>query len=224
MTAAPALPASIDGPEAFQRVFRVSRAQMDRLQIYAELLHKWQNAVSLVAPGSLPALWSRHFADSAQLVPLIGAARACLDFGSGAGFPGLVCAILLSGRPAPIVHLVESNARKCAFLRDVARQTGTAVEIHNARIEDVAGRGKVAEADVVMARGVAPLDRLLALADPYLRSGATGLFPKGRRAQQEVAEARRTREFELLAHASMTDPDGRILEIRASRRLEGGTG
>jgi 16S rRNA (guanine527-N7)-methyltransferase len=223
MTAAPVTPVSIDGPEAFRRAFRVTGAQMDRLRIYADLLQKWQKAVNLVAPDSLSALWSRHFADSAQLVPLIGSARICVDFGSGAGFPGLVCAVLMVDTGETSMHLIESNARKCAFLRDVARQTGTAVEIHNARIEDVAAQSKVVSADVVMARGVAPLDRLLELAAPFFYSGAAGLFPKGRRALQEAAEARRTWQFELRTHASMTDPDGRILEIRAPRRVEGRT-
>jgi len=223
MTAGQAAPLIIDGPEAFQRAFHIGGAQMDRLRIYAELLRKWQKAVNLVAPDSLPAMWSRHFADSAQVAPFIGSARTCIDFGSGAGFPGLVCAVLMADSRETTIHLVESNARKCAFLREVARQTGTAVEIHNARIEDLATQGTVMPADVVMARGVAPLDRLLDLAEPFFSLGAAGLFPKGRRAEQEVSDARRTWQFELCAHASMTDPDGRILEIRAPRRAEGRT-
>lgn len=223
MTAGPDASLSIDGPDAFQRAFDLTQPQMDRLRRYAELLAKWQRAVNLVAPDSLPAMWSRHFADSAQLVPLIGSARTCIDFGAGAGFPGLVCAVLMAEKRETTIHLVESNARKCSFLREVARQTGTAVEIHNARIEDMAARGKVNRTDVVMARGVAPLDRLLELVEPYFRSGAVGLFPKGRRAEQEVADAKRTWQFELRTHASTTDPGSRILEIRAPRRAEDGT-
>lgn len=223
MTAAPEAPLSIDGPDALQRAFVLTPQQMDSLRTYADLLAKWQKAVNLVAPDSLAAMWSRHFADSAQLVPLIGSARTCIDFGAGAGFPGLVCAVLMADKRETTFHLVESNARKCAFLREVARQTGTAVEIHNARIEDMAARGKVNRSDVVMARGVAPLGRLLELAEPYFRLGAVGLFPKGRRAEQEVADAKRTWQFQLHAHASMTDPGSRILEIRTPRRARDGT-
>jgi len=210
----------IDGPDTFARAFGLSEMQMERLKAYAELLQRWQRAVNLVAPDSLPALWSRHFADSAQLVPLIADSRICLDFGSGAGFPGLVCAVLMADRADMAIHLVESNARKCAFLREVARQTGTSVEIHNARIEDVASRGRVADVDVVMARAVAPLDRLIVCAEPYMSAGAFGLFPKGRRAAQEVAEAQRVWRFQMQMHASITDPEGRIMEVRGVRRLE----
>jgi 16S rRNA (guanine527-N7)-methyltransferase len=194
---------------------------MEQFRTYAELLQKWQKAVNLVAPDSLSTIWSRHFADSAQLAPMIGSARSCLDIGSGAGFPGMVAAIMLASHHGTVVHLVESNARKCAFLREVARQTGTAVEIHNARIEDIAVRGRVTDVDVVMARGVAPLDGLLALAEPYLRSKAFGLFLKGRRVEREIAEARQSWVFDLQAHVSMTDPDSQIIEIGALGRLEG---
>lgn len=210
------------GPEDFRRRFGATPDQTERLETYAALLRQWQKAVNLVAPDSLDAVWHRHFADSAQLLSLIPANATCLDFGAGAGFPGLVVAILLDGRARP-VHLVESNARKCAFLRDVARQTATPVEIHNARIEEIAARGTVTQVDVVMARGVAPLTRLLALSQPFFGAETIGLFPKGQRAHAEIREARKAWAFDLRAHPSVTDPDGKILEVRGLERLEGRT-
>lgn len=210
------------GRESFRSEFGVTSEQIAKLETYAMLLRKWQKAVNLVARDSLDAIWQRHFADSAQLVPLIQGGSRCLDFGAGAGFPGLIVAILTADTGTK-VHLVESNARKCAFLREVGRQTGTPVEIHNARVEEIAARGTVTDVDVVMARAVAPLARLLEWSQPFFRSGTVGLFLKGRRADQEIAEARKAWTFELRAHPSATEPDGTVLEIRALERLEGRT-
>jgi 16S rRNA (guanine527-N7)-methyltransferase len=210
------------GPAAFRTEFGATPEQIVKLETYADLLRKWQKAVNLVAPESLDAIWHRHFADSAQLVPLIRPDSACLDFGAGAGFPGMVVAIL-AARCGVHVYLVESNARKCAFLREISRQTGTSVEIHNARVEEIAAGGTVTDIDVVMARGVAPLARLLKWSEPFFRAGAIGLFPKGRKADEEIADARKAWTFELRAHPSATEPGGKVLEIRALERLEGRT-
>lgn len=204
-------------------VFNASPAQMEKLETYAALLRKWQKAVNLVSPGSLDAVWQRHFADSAQLLRFVPPGSTCLDFGSGAGFPGMILAILAGPTDGLRFHLVESNARKCAFLREVARQTGTAVEIHNARIEEITGRGTVTQADVIMARGVAPLATLFELSRPLFRCGTIGLFPKGRRANGEVAEARKAWTFDVRAHPSVTEPGGKVLEVGALERLEGRT-
>jgi len=210
------------GPAEFRDAFGVSDARMQRLETYAALLRKWQTAVNLVAPDSLDVVWKRHFADSAQLLPLIRPGAVCLDFGTGAGFPGMVIAMLSASPDEARVQLVESNARKCAFLRDVARQTATPVEIHNARIEEIAARGTVTQVDVIMARGVAPLAKLLELSRPFFGRETVGLFLKGRRAEAEIDDARRGWAFDLRAHASMTEPDGQVLEVRALERLEGG--
>ncbi len=210
------------GPETFKAEFGATSEQIASLEVYAALLRKWQQAMNLVARDSLQTLWRRHFADSAQLLPFIPPGSACLDFGAGAGFPGLVVAILAADAGTH-VHLVESNARKCAFLREVARQTGTPVEIHNARVEDITDRGTVAHIDVVMARGVAPLTKLLEWSHPFFRSGTLGLFLKGRRANEEIALAREAWTFEARTHPSATEPDGKVLEIRALERLEGKT-
>src|SRR5215467_4133711 len=126
----------IEGPQDFAEVFKVPRETIHRLIRYAELLALWQKSKNLVAPSTLPALWSRHFADSAQLCGLALEARLWLDLGSGAGFPGLVVAILQSGRPGFRMHLVESNRKKCAFLAEVVRATEAPVDIHAMRIED----------------------------------------------------------------------------------------
>jgi len=209
-------------PDAFQRAFGATSADIEKLETYAALLRKWQRAVNLVSPDSLDTVWQRHFADSAQLLPFIHPGSTCLDFGSGAGFPGMVVAIL--GAPGGTrVHLVESNARKCAFLREVGRQTATAVEIHNARIEEIATRGTVTSIEVVMARGVAPLVRLLELSQPFFRRATVGLFLKGRRADDEIAEARKGWTFDLDMHPSATEPDGKVLQVRSLERLEGRT-
>jgi len=210
------------GPEDFQADFGATPDQITRLETYADLLRKWQKAVNLVAPHSLNAIWHRHFADSAQLVRLIPPHSTCLDFGAGAGFPGMVVAIL-SAETSTHVHLVESNTRKCAFLREVARATGTSVEIHNARVEEIAARGTVAGIDVVMARAVAPLTALLDWSAPFFRGETVGLFLKGRRYDEEIAKARGTWTFECNAHPSVTEPEGAVLEIRALERLEGRT-
>jgi 16S rRNA (guanine527-N7)-methyltransferase len=210
------------GPTSFQASFAATPAQIAKLETYAALLRKWQKAVNLVARDSLDAIWHRHFADSAQLLQLISPGSSCLDFGTGAGFPGMVIAIL-SVETGARVHLVESNARKCAFLREVARQTGTSVEIHNARVEEIATKGTVNGVDVVMARGVAPLAKLLEWSQPFFRGDTIGLFLKGRRVDGEIDEARKAWTFALRAHPSVTEPDGKVLEIRALERLEGRT-
>ncbi len=146
MTGREGVPEIIDA-QSFSAHFGVSRETLDRLEVYAEALIRWQKAINLVAPATLPHLWHRHFADSAQLADLVPtAARSLVDLGSGAGFPGLVLALMLgaSEKKAPEVGaqgltrviLVESDSRKAAFLRDVARLTGTAVEILSTRIEN----------------------------------------------------------------------------------------
>ena len=221
MTPAPSRDLPAFGSDEFRKTFGATDAQMERLESYAALLGKWQKAVNLVAPDSLDVVWQRHFADSAQLLPLIPRGAACLDFGTGAGFPGMVIAMLSASQGQAPVHLVESNARKCAFLRDVARQTATPVEIHNARIEEIAARGTVTQVDVIMARGVATLAKLLELSYPFFGRESVGLYLKGRRAEAEIDGARRGWVFDLRAHGSMTEPNGQILEIRALKRLEG---
>jgi 16S rRNA (guanine527-N7)-methyltransferase len=213
-----AQPAPIRGPSEFREAFAVSRETLERLELYARLLEQWQRTINLVAPASLPQLWHRHFADSAQLVALARPdARTWIDLGSGAGFPGLVVAALLAGTNHCEVTLVESDTRKCAFLREVARQTGIAVDIVNGRIESLSTQARIASVDMISARALAPLHRLCSLAAPLFTRDTLALFPKGREVQAELHEARRHWAFESACVPSLTDRDGRIVQVRALR-------
>ena len=193
-----------------------SREALERLEVLEVLeaeVRRWTPAINLVSQGSLPDLWTRHVADSAQLWPLAPGARTWVDLGAGAGFPGLVVAAL--GAPALAVTLIESDGRKAAFLRGTARAMGLAVTVLDQRAEAAPPQG----ADVVSARALAPLAALLPLVARHLAPAGTALLPKGRAAQAEVAEARaRGWRFDLDAVQSRTDPDGRILRLRALAR------
>ena len=199
-----------DGPEILAHL-NLPEAALARLGLYAELLVKWQKSINLVGPDTIPSLWRRHFLDSAQLFPLLPQGiHRLVDMGSGAGFPGLVLALL----GAPDVHLIESDARKCAFLREVARVTETMVTLHNSRVEKVAPLG----ADLVTARALAPLDKLLAWAEPHLLPGGHCLFLKGRGAEDELTIA--AKEWNIAAQriASLSDPSGLVLHLKEVRR------
>jgi len=208
--------ASITGPEDFARSFGVSRETIDQLLTYEALLRQWQRTINLVAPSTLDAVWSRHFADSAQLFPLApeGALR-WLDLGSGAGFPGLVLGIMLGCRPGARITLVESDTRKAAFLSEVARRTGAPVDIRPERIEKCATQSKLGAIDVITARALAPLPRLLELAAPAFSAHTVALFLKGREAEAEVDAAREQWAFDATLRPSLTDAGGRIVTIRA---------
>jgi 16S rRNA (guanine527-N7)-methyltransferase len=194
----------------------VSRETEQRLSALVDELRRWQAVKNLIGPGTLDRIWTRHVADSAQLIDGAPDAARWLDLGSGAGFPGLVVAILLRDRPGAEVHLVESNGRKCAFLRHAARVTGAAAVVHEARLETIvepfAGR-----IDVVTARALAPLANLIAWTRPLLASGSIGLFPKGREAQAELTEAAKSWRFTAQITPSRTSSDGRILRIEGLR-------
>jgi 16S rRNA (guanine527-N7)-methyltransferase len=191
-------------PGSFAAATGISDQTLARLQAYAGLLAAWSARINLVAASTLADPWRRHFLDSAQLHPLIPtAAESLVDLGSGAGFPGLVLAIMgIRG-----VELVESDARKCAFLREAARMAGAAVTIRNARIETVPAR----PVSVVTARGCAPLDRLLVYSQRFIGPETVCFFPKGEQARQELAAAQQEWEFDVASHPSRTDPRGVIL-------------
>jgi 16S rRNA (guanine527-N7)-methyltransferase len=206
----------------FASAFQVSHETVEKLKLYESLLIKWQKAVNLVAPATIPQLWQRHFADSAQLLRLAPHAKTWVDLGSGGGFPALVIAIMLANQRECHVHLVESNARKCAFLAEVARQTGAPARVHNVRIADAVAAGAVPAADVVTARALAPLDALIELALPFFGNASTALFLKGREAGVEIADARKRWVFDLKIHPSISDAEGQILEIGKPVLIEGG--
>lgn len=204
--------------EGFAAQSHVSRETLTRLETYERLLRKWQPAINLVSRDSLADVWRRHFLDSAQLADRIPTAQAqtIVDIGSGAGFPGLVLAIL-AGAPAwPwTVHLVESDSRKCAFLATVARETGAAATVHNRRIEQLAAVKPHVAADLVVARALAPLDKLLSYAVPLLKPDGACLFLKGEAAEDELTAARKTWNMTIDRWPSRSGPTGVILRIGA---------
>lgn len=184
----------------------------DKFARYESLLRKWQGAINLVGSETLNDFRSRHIDDSAQLVPYIPAgAKILFDFGSGAGFPGLVLAML---RPDLDVHLLESDSRKCAFLGAVSRETKTPAIIHNIRIED-ADADILPLPDVIAARALAPLETLLDYALPWRKKnpGLVLLFLKGGRASAEIEQAKKAHDFSCQLYASRTDPSGGIIKI-----------
>lgn len=198
----------------FQTAWGASEAQMADLQAYLALLSAWNEKMNLVGPSALAEFWPRHAFDSAQLLKLKPEALAWADLGAGAGFPGLVLAILLKGTPGAKVHLVESMAKRCRFLSEVAQKLALPAQIHNARAEDLGIR-----VDIVTARACAPLWRLLGYAEPYLKRGATGLFLKGQDVVAELTEATKYWKFEAELSASSSSPDGRILQVKGLSRV-----
>ena len=216
----------IEGPEDFAATFNVSRETIDRLTTYEELLRQWQKAVNLVAPGTLDAVWHRHFADSAQLLTLAPPGpHHWIDLGSGGGFPGLVIAILLAEAPSPgprgepshHVTLIESDTRKAAFLREVIRKVGisgaVAVDVLSIRAESARIKVNDSFPRVICARALAPLDRLFELAAPLSPPGTTALMCKGKGVAEELQTAEMTWNFNVELVPSVTDRDGRIAVI-----------
>lgn len=189
----------------------VSRETLDRLEHYLALLNKWNPKINLVSPNTLVEAWTRHFVDSAQIFNLVPEnTSSWVDLGTGGGFPGMVVAILGKElNPDLEVSMVESDVRKCAFLRTVARETGINATVYNKRIEAV----DPLNADVVSARALAALPLLLELSTRHVKSGGKLLFPKGMRWKSEVEEARKSWTFALENHTSVTDPNAVILEI-----------
>lgn len=198
----------------------VSRETSERLDRFVELLLSWQRRTNLIAPSTVSQLWTRHIADSLQLLDLAPQARVWADLGSGAGFPGLVIATALAGKPGAIVHLVESNTKKASFLREAQRLTGAPASVHLQRIEDFAASFQ-GPLEVVTARAVAPLKSLLGQCFPLLgKSGAMGLFPKGQHAELELEDAAaqmKSWNMHATLAPSRTDPTGRIVVIRVER-------
>ncbi len=192
----------------FAEATAVSRETLGRLEGYAALLVKWQKAINLVAKDSLPDLWRRHMLDSAALWPLLPTDSGVLvDFGSGAGFPGLVLAIM----GFPNVHLVESDTRKCAFLTEAARLFAPGpVTVHRGRIEAIAPLA----ADIVTARALADLDTLLGYAARFLKPEGVCLFLKGRRAEDELTLAAQRWTMSVERFPNPAEPSGLILRIK----------
>ena len=185
----------------------VSRETIERLEAYLALLAKWQEKVNLVGISTMPDAWRRHVLDSAQLLKYIpDLDRPIVDLGSGAGFPGLVLAVM----GAPRVHLIESNVRKCVFLREAARATGAHVTVVNKRIEAAAWS---MSADVVCSRACANLSHLIGWAHDMLTQDGVCLFHKGQYVDRELTESQKKWTMACKSHPSLSDPGGVILEI-----------
>ena len=211
--------ARVEDADSFAAATNVSRETIRRLNLYESALKLWQPRINLVASATLADLWHRHFHDSAQLLPLVPPeARSFADLGSGGGFPGLVLAILMAEGPARHFVLVESDRRKCAFLREVARQCGVPVEILSTRIENSETQDKLGQVDVVTARALAPLERLLGLAAPLFGSETVGLFLKGQGAHAEVEAARAMWAFDAEFVPSVTASDANVVVVRRLAR------
>jgi 16S rRNA (guanine527-N7)-methyltransferase len=193
----------------------VSRETLGRLDRFVELLLETQSHTNLIGPATIPQLWTRHIADSLQLLDLAPDARIWLDLGSGGGFPGLVIACTLADRPGAEVHLVESTGKKAAFLRHVVDTLALPATVHHGRVEDFSPDFA---ADVITARALAPLDRLFGYVAPLLQSGAKALLPKGQDVEVELTEAAKYWKIEAEQVASRTNPASRILVTRSLRR------
>ena len=198
----------------------VSRETLARIDAFVALLLRWQRAVQLVAPADLPKLWTRHIADSLQLIDLAPAAKQWADLGSGGGFPGLVIALALGAREKGFVHLVESDQRKAAFLREAIRVTRAPAKVYAERVESAAKR-LASEVEVVTARALAPLPRLLALAAPFFAAGIPALFPKGQDVDNELTASTKSWNIQATVVQSRTHPHGKIVIVERASPLFG---
>ena len=200
---------AVRGAESFAKAARATDAQMADLEAFLALLIEWNGKMNLVGPATLPDFWNRHAWDSAQLLRLAPNAQTWADLGAGAGFPGLVLAILQKDRPGFHIHLIESMAKRCRFLTEVVTTLGLPATVVNERAENLS-----LTVDIVTARACAPLHRLLGYARPYLTAGAQGLFLKGQDVVADMTEAARYWEYEADVVPSLSDPGGRIVRVK----------
>jgi len=211
------------GPDTIAAIMPVSRETQDRLSRLVALVETWQRAENLVAPSTLPNIWLRHIADSAQLVPAFPDAVRWLDLGSGGGFPGLVVAILIRERPGASVHLVESNGRKCAFLRTAIRETAAPATVHQGRIGDILADWRE-PVDAISARALAPLPDLLTMTAGLIQPHRPGAFMKGADYRAEVEAAARDWDIDYVATPSRVAEGSVILEVTRAVRIQRGNG
>jgi 16S rRNA (guanine527-N7)-methyltransferase len=190
----------------------VSRETEERLDRFVALLEEWQSKTNLVAPSTLSNLWTRHVADSLQLLPLAPSAKTWMDFGSGGGFPGIALACALAEIPDTSVHLVERNAKKAAFLREALRLTSAPGVVHLSDIEDIVD-GFAGRIDCVTARALAPLHQLIGFAEPLVTKGAKALFLKGQDVEAELTKATKYWNIGPHLHSSRTSGQGWIVEL-----------
>lgn len=202
--------------KAFAERLHATPGAMLLIEQFRSMLSEESSKLNLVGPSVLDDFWPRHAFDSAQLIEVSGGAQTFADLGAGAGFPGLVIAILLKDDPDAHVHLVESQTKRCRFLQVVVDRLELAATVHNQRAEDFTQAPSV---EIVTARACAPLARLFDYALPFIRGGARGLFLKGRNVEAELVEARRSWRFEADLTPSLSDPEGRIVRLEALARV-----
>ena len=193
----------------------ISEATRQRFKIYAEHLMRWQKVKNLISRSSMQHVWKRHFLDSIQVRDCVPQALKWVDLGSGAGFPGLVTAILLAGIDGACVHLIESDHRKCAFLREVSRETGAAALVHYGRIDAVLP-SLAPGIEAISARGLAPLQDLIGMTSKFLLTGAIGVFPRGQDVANELTGIAMDSRFVIQMVASQTDSRSRLAVVRAA--------
>jgi 16S rRNA (guanine527-N7)-methyltransferase len=198
---------------SFQRAAGATSAQMADLRAYRDLITEKNAVMNLVGPSALEQFWPRHVWDSAQLLSHAPDALVWADLGAGAGFPGIVLAILLKGREGAMVHLVESMTKRCKFLEDVVVRLALPAQVHDARAEDLS-----LSVDIVTARACAPATRLLGYARPYLSRGATGLFLKGQDIEAELADAAKVWKFQSETRPSSSSETGRLWIVEGAPR------
>ena len=199
---------------AFQVKTGADDQQMADLEAFRERLTEANAVMNLVGPDSLPDFWNRHAWDSGQLLDFAPGALTWADLGAGAGFPGVVLTILLKGRPGAHVWLIDSLGKRCRFLQEIVDALDLPATVLNGRAE-----AQSVTCDIVTARAVAPMERLLGYAQPYFERGAQGLFLKGEKAESELIEARKSWHFDAELAPSQSDPRGRIVSIRSLRRV-----
>ena len=208
--------ADADGfsPVDLARHVAMTGEQLADVRAFRRMLESANANMNLVGPSAASEFWRRHVLDSAQLLEVAPDARAWADLGAGAGFPGLILAIRLKGAAGAVVHLVESQQKRCRFLRSVVDALALPAEVHWARAEGM----QAPRVEIVTARACAPLARLFGYALPFMRQGARGLFLKGRSVEDEVAEARETWRFRATVLPSLSDDGGRVLSVEGLAR------
>jgi 16S rRNA (guanine527-N7)-methyltransferase len=213
-------PVAPEDPAGILAPFHVSRETSERLTQFVALLLERQKTLNLIAPSTIPTIWTRHVADSLQLFPLAPQAKRWADLGSGGGFPGLAIACALADTPGAHVDLIESTGKKAAFLSEVVQELHLPATVHRGRIEDVAPR-LAGNVEIATARAIAPLKELLTLIAPLLEKGAQALLLKGQDVESELTEATKYWNIDHVAVPSQTNPAGRILVVRhLARRSE----
>lgn len=197
--------------ELLNKFVSVSHGTFERLEIYKNLLLKWQSSINLISPSTISDAWSRHFIDSIQLCRYIDSPKKrIIDLGTGAGFPGLVLSIVTNHE----IHLVESDKKKCIFLREVSRETNANVIIHNDRIETIS----IPDVDIITSRACADVSQLLVWSEKIVSHGTKCLFHKGKNYSMELQDAKKEWQFHEKIHESVIEKDSVVLELSSIRR------